>query len=111
MKFFLAICELEGIMLSEVSDVKRQILYVFTYRWKLKIETETKTSSCLKGGNMGMGKIGEGDSEVHTTSYKIKKTWGCNIQHRDYIQYFIITLHHVKSMKMSNHYVMHLKLI
>lgn len=60
---------------------------------------------------MGMGKIGEGDSEVHTTSYKIKKTWGCNIQHRDYIQYFIITLHHVKSMKMSNHYVMHLKLI
>ena len=29
-------------MLSEVSDVKRQILYVFTYRWKLKIETETK---------------------------------------------------------------------
>ena len=44
---------------------------------------------------MGMGNIGEGDSEVH----KINNTWRCNVQHRDYIQYFIITLHHVKSMK------------
>lgn len=66
-------------MLSEISDVKIQILYLFTYRWKLKIETERITSTCLRGGNMGMGNIGEGDSEVHTTSYKISKTWRCNV--------------------------------
>ena len=30
--------DLEGIMLSEMSDRVRQILYVFTYMWNLKDE-------------------------------------------------------------------------
>ena len=25
----------------------------------------------------------EGDEEVQTSSYKINKSWGCNIQHRE----------------------------
>ena len=39
--------DLEGIMLSEVSDRERQILYNFTYMWHLKnkINEQTKQKS------------------------------------------------------------------
>ena len=32
--------DLEGIMLCEMSDRERQILYVFTYKWNLKNKTD-----------------------------------------------------------------------
>ena len=40
----------------------------------------------------GWGKIGEGDEEVQTTMYQINKLQGYIVQHREYSQYFIITL-------------------
>ena len=36
-------------------------------------------------------KIGHGDEEVQTSSYKKRKSQGCGIQHREYSGYFIIT--------------------
>ena len=47
--------------------------------------------------------------KVQTTSYKINKSQGCNVQKRKYCQYFIITLHGVQSLKILNHYVVYLK--
>ena len=34
----------------------------------------------------GVGKMGEGGQEVQTSSYKINKSWGCNVQYNDYSQ-------------------------
>lgn len=30
-----------------------------------------------------MGEIGEGGQKLPTSSYKINKLWGCNVQHGD----------------------------
>ena len=35
-------------------------------------------------GNGWNGEMGEGDQEVQTSSHKINKSWGCNIQHGGY---------------------------
>lgn len=32
----------------------------------------------------GGGAMGEGSQKVPTSSYKIDKFWGCNVQHGDY---------------------------
>ena len=31
-----------------------------------------------------MGEMGEGGQEAQISSYKISKSWGCNVQHGDY---------------------------
>ena len=31
-----------------------------------------------------MGEMGEGCQEAQISSYKINKSWGCNVQHGDY---------------------------
>ena len=41
---------------------------------------------------VGRGKIGVGDEEVQTTMYKINKLQGYIVQHREYSQYFLITI-------------------
>ena len=41
---------------------------------------------------MGMLKIGLEDWEVQSTMYKIKKLQWFVVQHREYSQYFILTL-------------------
>ena len=45
------------------------------------------------------------------TVYKIDKQQGYIVQHREYSHYFVVTLSGVKSIKVLNHYVVHLKLI
>ena len=35
-------------------------------------------------GRVG-GEMGEGGQKVQTSSYKINKSWECNVQHGDYI--------------------------
>ena len=35
---------------------------------------------------VGGSKIGEQDEEVQISSYKINKSWGCHIQHKEYGQ-------------------------
>ena len=55
-----------------------------------------RKKQCLsEGRRVGEGQISEGGSEVQTTMYKINKLQGYNIQHREYSQYFVITLHGV----------------
>ena len=43
----------------------------------------------------GKGQDGVGDQEVQTTMYKINKLQGYILQHREYSQYFIITINGV----------------
>ena len=37
-----------------------------------------------------MGKMGEGGQKVQSSSYKINKSWGCNIQHGNCSYYYCI---------------------
>ena len=45
--------------------------------------------------------------EVQTTIYKMNKLQGYTVQHRNYSQYFKITLNGIYSIKILNHYVVH----
>ena len=51
-----------------------------------------QTGGCQRGGGWGMVKIGGGDEEVQTSSHKINKPWGCNVQHREQSHNTVITL-------------------
>ena len=44
---------------------------------------------------VGRSKIGVWDKEVQTTLYKTSKLQRYTVQHREYIQYFIVTLNEV----------------
>ena len=63
---------------------------------------EAETDSQIKRTNQwlpvvkwwGWGKIGE-KIEVQTTRCKTNQIQGCNVQHREYSQYFTITLYGV----------------
>ena len=37
-----------------------------------------------RGSRWGVSKMGEGSQKVQASSYKINKSWGCNVQHGDY---------------------------
>ena len=56
------------------------------------------------------GKIVGGELEVKIIRYKIKKTQICNVPYTVHRQCSIITEQSI-SMKMLNHYVVHLQLI
>ena len=55
--------------------------------------TENKLMVTREERGRRRGEIGEGDSEVRIGSYKVNKSQGCNVQHRDYSLCFIITLY------------------
>ena len=40
-----------------------------------------------------MGEMGEVDQEVQTSSRKIKKSWGYNVQHGESSQKYCVTLY------------------
>ena len=44
--------------------------------------------------------MGEGDQKVQTSSYKINKSWKCNVQHGDY-RYHIDTIYCIKHLKVA----------
>ena len=48
---------------------------------------------------------------VQTTKHKINKLQGYVVQHREYSQYFTIAIHGIQSLKIVNHYAVHLKFI
>ena len=50
------------------------------------IGTENRMVVARGEGCLGVGKTGEGGQVVQTSSYKINKSWGCNVQHGDYSQ-------------------------
>ena len=60
-------------------------------------QTHRENKLVVTSGEMAWGrsKIGKGCEEVQTTRYKINKLQGCNVQHKKYIQHFIITLNGV----------------
>ena len=66
--------------------------------------TDTENNLVVTRGERGKGrsKIGKGNYEVQTTRYKINKLQGYSVQHKEYSQYFIITLYGVYSIKTSN---------
>ena len=82
----------EGIMLSEISQRQvreRQMPHYLTYMWSLKhknkkipklIDAEDRSVVARVGG-WGVGKMG---SNVQTSSSKINKSCGCNVQHGNY---------------------------
>ena len=64
---------------------------------KPETDSDTENKLVVTSGETGWrrGKTGEGDLEIQTTKYKINKIQGCYVQHREYNQYFIITLNGV----------------
>ena len=71
-------------------DRERHILYALTYIWNLNKQTKNQAHKYREqiggwGGVAVVGKMGEGGQKVQTSSYKINKSWGCNVQHGDYI--------------------------
>ena len=52
-----------------------------------------------KGEKRGRDKLGVWDQQIHTTMYKIDKQQGPTKQHRDYIQFLVITYNGKESEK------------
>ena len=77
-------------MLRNKSNRERQIPYDLTYMWNVKkqtnkhklIDTENKLVVARSGG-WELGKMGEVGQKIQTSSYKINKSWGGNVQHGD----------------------------
>ena len=61
------------------SDRERQISYDFTYMWNLK-NKQPKKSSYIQRTDW-LSQMGIGDQRGQTSSYKINKSQGCNVQH------------------------------
>ena len=85
--------DLEGIILSEINDRESQTLYDLTYMWNLEttqqqtklIKTDKRLVIARGGGwRLGVREVSEGGQKVQTSSYKIIKSWGCNVKHGDY---------------------------
>ena len=51
---------------------------------KLDLENRLAIARGRLAGEGGRHKKNEGGQKVPTSSYKINKLWGCNIQHGDY---------------------------
>ena len=75
-------------MLSEISQTEK-ILYDITYMWNPKTKqmnkqnrkkfTDTEDKLVLAvGAGRRTDEVGEGNSEVQTSSYKMSKSQGCN---------------------------------
>ena len=47
----------------------------------------------LPEGNGGMGKIGEEDEKVQTSSYQINKLWGCKYSTGNIVNNIVIALY------------------
>ena len=57
--------------------------------WNLKEKKKTKNildieNKLVVARGQVVGKMGEGGQKVQTSSYKINKSWGCDVQHGDY---------------------------
>ena len=68
------------------SDRERQIPYDIIYMGNLKTHELIDTEKWLvfaRGREWGLGKVDEGGQKEQTSSYKIHKSWGCNVQHGD----------------------------
>ena len=80
--FMTARIELAGIMLSEKTQRKANTIWCHLYVESKKqkeinklVDAEVR-SVVARGSGWGLGKMDEG---VQTCSYKINKSWGCNV--------------------------------
>ena len=65
---------------------KKQNKWTNKTKQKQTIRYREQTGDCQSGEELGDMWLVEGDEEVQTSSYKINKSWGCNVQHREYNQ-------------------------
>ena len=71
-------------MLSEITHIKKDKYYDLTYMWNKKKSAHQghryreQFGRCQRERELGEG---EGYQKMHTSSYKINKSWGCNVQH------------------------------
>ena len=69
-------------------EISQKDKYELTCMWNLKNKTLSsyikKRLVVARGKGWGVGEMGEGGEKVQTASYKINKSWGCNVQHVDY---------------------------
>ena len=79
---------LEGIMLSEISKTKTDTIWSHLYvgckkqnKWKNNSQIQKTDLWLSEGcGDWRVGKMGEEGQDVQTSSYKINKSWECNVQ-------------------------------
>ena len=87
--------DFEGIMLSEISQTQKDKYCMISYIcgiWKTNKQQQKQNPKTLNrkhiGGCQGQGKewakTGEGGQNVHISSHKISKSWGCTTQCGDY---------------------------
>lgn len=76
---------LEGIMLSEVSQIEKNKYYMIPLIYGI-LKSQTHRNIEQTGAYHGMkgGEIGDVIQRVQTSSQKMSKFWGCNVQHGDY---------------------------
>ena len=81
--------DLEGIMLSEISQTKTNTVWFRLYvesnttTWQQN-QTHRKRDQLCGYQRQGVGRGGTGYQEVQTSSFKIRNYWGCNVQHDDH---------------------------
>ena len=78
------------------SDRERQMPYDLVFMWKLKNKTNIQRTNqpklidtenrlvVARGGCGGWAKMDEVHQKMQTSSYKVNKSWGYNVQHGDY---------------------------
>ena len=73
-----------------------------THRYREHVSGYQWGERRMKGQNRGE------DSEVQTIRCEINKLQGYIVQHREYSQYFIVTINGAELLKIVDHYVVHL---
>ena len=92
--------ELESLMLGEISQTERQILYI-TYMWNLKNKTSEynnkATDSQIQRTNqqLPVGRGKEQEKEIQTTMYNTNKLQAYIVKHREHSHYFITAINGV----------------
>ena len=82
--------DFESIMLSEIQVRNRQIPYDISHLYEKFKKKKRKshryreqTGGCQRQGWV-LGKMGEGNQKLQTSSYTVNKSCGCNVQHGNY---------------------------
>lgn len=53
---------------------------------KKKLNHRGEIDGCQRAEVGKRGGMNEGSQKVQTSSYKIKESWGCHVQHGDYFE-------------------------
>ena len=76
--------DLEGIMLCEINQTEKDKYCMISLICEiLKTNKQIQRTDCWLLEVGVVGKMGEGSQKVQPSSYKINKSWACNVQHGD----------------------------